>query len=156
MPSFPRRPCVPISGDTMQVHPSSPVHVRPVRLVDIDDRQAGNYSNAGAYTAATNENIPAALDAPDSDPLDAYSRAVINVVDRTGLAVVRLDARRSDDRAGGSGSGVIVLPDGLILTNHLVVGAGSAVKVTTAEGMSLTAQPVGSDPDAIPPPTSVP
>jgi len=82
----------------------------------------------------------------DSELLDAYSRAVIGVVDRIGPAVVCLDVSR-DNRAGGSGSGVIVAPDGLILTNNHVVGSSSRVTVTTAEGMSLTARVLGVDPD---------
>ena len=46
---------------------------------------------------------------PDDEALlDAYSRAVIDVVDRVGPAVVRLDVKASGDRRhGGTGSGVI-------------------------------------------------
>ncbi len=102
---------------------------------------------------------PASAPARDPDPrhrqgepvddialLDAYSRAVIGVVDRIGPAVVRLDIRHGD-RPAGSGSGVIVSPDGLILTNSHVVGTTSRLAVTTADGMSLTARVVGADPD---------
>ena len=50
--------------------------------------------------------------------LDAYSRAVIDVVDRVGPAVVQLDVKTRDGSAHrGTGSGVIVAPDGLVLTN---------------------------------------
>jgi S1-C subfamily serine protease len=84
----------------------------------------------------------------DEALLDAYSRAVIDVVDRVGPAVVRLDVKAGDDRRhGGTGSGVIVAPDGLVLTNSHVVGGGAAVSVTTVEGRSLTARVVGDDPD---------
>jgi S1-C subfamily serine protease len=84
----------------------------------------------------------------DANLLDAYSRAVIGVVDRIGPAVVRLDVRRSDDRRpAGSGSGVIVAPDGLILTNSHVAGSSSRVKVTAADGATYTARVVGDDPD---------
>lgn len=80
--------------------------------------------------------------------LDAYSRAVIDVVDRVGPAVVRLDVKPSGDRRhGGTGSGVVVAPDGLILTNSHVVDGATAVGVTTVEGRSLTARVVGDDPD---------
>jgi S1-C subfamily serine protease len=84
----------------------------------------------------------------DEALLDAYSRAVIDVVDRVGPAVVRLDVKAADDRRhGGTGSGVIVAPDGLVLTNSHVVGGGGAVSVATVEGRSLTARVVGDDPD---------
>jgi S1-C subfamily serine protease len=84
----------------------------------------------------------------DQDLLDAYSRAVIDVVDRVGPAVVSLAVR--NERApqhAGSGSGVVVAPDGLILTNSHVAGGASRIEVTTADGQRLTARVVGDDPD---------
>ncbi|MEA2907907.1 MAG: hypothetical protein QOI12_5294 [Alphaproteobacteria bacterium] len=86
--------------------------------------------------------------AGDQALLDAYSRAVVDVVDRVGPAVVRLDVKASGDRRhGGTGSGVIVAPDGLVLTNSHVVGGASRVNVTTVDGRSLGARVVGDDPD---------
>jgi S1-C subfamily serine protease len=90
-------------------------------------------------------------DTPPTDDaalLDAYSRTVIDVVESVSPAVVRLDVRPSGHaRQGGSGSGVIVSPDGLVLTNSHVVGGASRVGATTADGQSLTARVVGDDPD---------
>jgi S1-C subfamily serine protease len=90
----------------------------------------------------------AALPAGDAGLLDAYSRAVIEVVESVSPAVVRLDVRPAEaSRQGGSGSGVIVSPDGLILTNSHVVGGASRIHATTADGQRLTAHVVGDDPD---------
>jgi S1-C subfamily serine protease len=84
----------------------------------------------------------------DQAVLDAYSRAVIDVVDRVGAAVVRLDMKAGNDRRhGGTGSGVVVAPDGLILTNSHVAGGATQVNVTTVDGRSLGARLVGDDPD---------
>jgi S1-C subfamily serine protease len=83
----------------------------------------------------------------DGALLDAYSRAVIGVVDRLGPAVVRIDVQARDQRRAGTGSGVVVAPDGLVLTNSHVVGGGTQVGVTTIDGRSLTARVVGDDPD---------
>ena len=84
----------------------------------------------------------------DQALLDAYSRAVIDVVDRVGAAVVRLDlAKGGNDRQGGTGSGVVVAPDGLVLTNSHVVGGAARVMVTTIDGRSQSARVVGDDPD---------
>jgi S1-C subfamily serine protease len=97
---------------------------------------------------------PAVADRPavpseDQAFLDAYSRAVIDVVNRVGPAVVGLAVRAEKSR-GGTGSGVVVAPDGLILTNSHVAGAsgaGARIAVTTAEGQDLRARLVGDDPD---------
>jgi S1-C subfamily serine protease len=92
------------------------------------------------------------ISAEDQALLDSYSQAVIDVVDRVGPAVVRLAVRNGDlaraaQSRGGSGSGVIVAPDGLILTNSHVAGAASRIEVTTADGQDLHARLVGDDPD---------
>jgi S1-C subfamily serine protease len=106
---------------------------------------------------------PAAVPPEDQALLDAYSRAVIDVVDRVGPAVVGLAVRavqpsstppaggrnRGGER-GGTGSGVVVAPDGLILTNSHVAGSagsGARIGVTTADGQELHARLVGDDPD---------
>jgi len=104
---------------------------------------------------------PPTIPADDQALLDAYSRAVIDVVDRVGPAVVGLTVRASSPPAGagsggregvrgGTGSGVVVAPDGLILTNSHVAGATGAaprIEVTTADGQHLKARLVGDDPD---------
>src|SRR5271170_3955675 len=101
---------------------------------------------------------PAIVPSEDQALLDAYSRAVIDVVDRVGPAVVRLavyggpatPSRVGEGKGGsrgGTGSGVIVAPDGLILTNSHVAGGASRIEVTTADGQELHARLVGEDPD---------
>jgi S1-C subfamily serine protease len=97
------------------------------------------------------EPVPIAPAAPppdDASLLDAYSTAITDVVDRVGPTVVRIDVwhGRNATRAG-SGSGVIVAPDGLVLTNSHVVGGAARVELMTTEGRSLTARVVGDDPD---------
>ncbi len=90
---------------------------------------------------------PAAALAEDQALLDAYSRAVIDVVDEVGPAVVCLSIPSSGAGRGGTGSGVIVAPDGLILTNSHVAGSAARIEVTTADGQDLHARLVGDDPD---------
>ena len=77
--------------------------------------------------------LPATLD--DGALLDAYSRAVVSVVDRVGPAVVRVE-RLADGQnsAGGVGSGVVIAGDGLVLTNSHVVGGASRVRLSFADG----------------------
>jgi S1-C subfamily serine protease len=89
----------------------------------------------------------------DVELLDAYSRAVIDAVDRVGPSVVKVDVRGGAERPrarrvpdGGSGSGFIFTPDGLILTNSHVVAAGSEVSVSLTDGRVLGTDIVGDDP----------
>ena len=88
----------------------------------------------------------------DNDLLDAYSRAVIGVVERVGPAVVRVDRLRESrrgrrQRSEGSGSGFVFTPDGLILTNSHVVSGAEHIDVTTADGRTHNADVLGDDPD---------
>jgi S1-C subfamily serine protease len=92
----------------------------------------------------------ASLTAPVDDGalLDAYSQAITDVVDRVGPAVVRIDVFHGPSaQRAGSGSGVIVAPDGLVLTNSHVVGGATRVELMTIEGRHLMARVVGDDPD---------
>ena len=73
----------------------------------------------------------------DAVLLDAYSRSVTDVVERVGPSVVRIDIRHADGRRAGSGSGVIVSPDGLILTNSHVVQGARRAEVTCSMAAAL-------------------
>ena len=70
---------------------------------------------------------------------DAYSRAVVSAVDTVGPSVVKVDA-------GGTGSGFIFAPDGLILTNSHVVSRAKKIGVALPDGRDLVADLVGDDP----------
>ena len=90
------------------------------------------------------------LNDPEKDDralLDAYSRAVTNVVEQVGPSVVRLDIRHGGRGRGGSGSGVILSPDGLVLTNSHVVQGAKRADVTVLDGRSFSGRVLGDDPD---------
>lgn len=80
----------------------------------------------------------------DAELLDAYSEAVIAVVERAGPAVVSLEV--SQRGPSGAGSGFIVTPDGYILTNSHVVSSARKIRVRTSSGETVDAQVVGDDP----------
>ena len=85
--------------------------------------------------------------APDPELLDAYSDAVTRVVDQVGPAVVRVEPHGLHGRAG-VGSGVIISPDGLVLTNSHVVHGSPSTQLLLSDGRTTQARVVGNDPDA--------
>lgn len=98
----------------------------------------------------------AVIPAPgEQDALDAYSQAVVQAVERVGPAIVSVVVarpgsermrRRGFPEFRGAGSGVIITPDGYILTNsHVVRGVGK-IEVRLQDGRTLEASVVGEDP----------
>lgn len=86
----------------------------------------------------------------DDELLDAYSRAVVGVVDSLGPAVVGVTVGRAGARSRrehGQGSGFLFTPDGFLLTNHHVAGGARDIRIQLAGGSTLRASLVGSDAD---------
>ena len=81
--------------------------------------------------------------------LDAYSQAVVRVVEKVGPAVVSilLRGRRPGPEVVGQGSGIVFAPDGLVLTNSHVVPEGRSLEVVLVDGRRLEGEVVGQDPD---------
>jgi S1-C subfamily serine protease len=88
----------------------------------------------------------------DEELLDAYSRAVVNVVRKVGPAVVAIGIRKTESpnrfggESDGSGSGMFIAPDGFVLTNDHVVENTKSVEVTCTDGHSYSAEIIGTDP----------
>src|SRR5437016_8497399 len=106
-PLFPRRPA----------HPISPTRSKSTNQPAHDPRPCRSAEGAAAIPMldrpTSNLDGPPAVPPDDQALLDAYSRAVIDVVERVGPAVVRLDVTSDQERRhGGTGSGVILAPDG--------------------------------------------
>jgi S1-C subfamily serine protease len=93
------------------------------------------------------EGSIAAPSAADTELLDAYSNAVISVAATVGPAVVRVETRGTKGRSGGIGSGVVIAPDGLVLTNSHVVTGAKEVRLLDVEGHVMEARALGEDPD---------
>jgi S1-C subfamily serine protease len=86
----------------------------------------------------------------EEEALDAYSRAVITIAERLSPSVANLRVSRrvrGGRRAVGGGSGVVITPDGFMLTSaHVVAGTDGRVEASFVDGREVTAEVVGADP----------
>jgi S1-C subfamily serine protease len=80
----------------------------------------------------------------DEELLDAYSRAVVRVVEEVGPAVVSI-GRSSRQGPAGAGSGVVFTPDGYVLTNAHVAAGAHQLELGFTDGSTCGAQLVGVD-----------
>jgi S1-C subfamily serine protease len=110
-----------------------------LRLVDSD-------SAARARADGTDR---AARRRGDEEALDAYSRVVTEVARLLSPSVANLRVSRRlgrGRRLDGGGSGVVITPDGFVLTSaHVVEGTTRGV-ASFVDGRELTIEVVGSDP----------
>ena len=85
----------------------------------------------------------------DGALLDTYSRTVVDVVEKVSPSVahVQVKTERNGRSAAGSGSGVIVSPDGLVLTNNHVVDGVERIDLSLADGRAFRARVLGRDAD---------
>jgi S1-C subfamily serine protease len=89
-------------------------------------------------------DAPVGFDALEEGALDAYSTAVVKVVEDVGPAVVSL-SRRTRRGPAGAGSGVTFTPDGYVLTNAHVVAGVRELEVGFTDGSDARAHVVGLD-----------
>lgn len=88
----------------------------------------------------------------DGDLLDAYSATVIRAVEKAGPSVVGIRRRGANGNGKesmleGSGSGVVIAPDGYILTNYHVAHGSKSFEVAFHDGATSPAEFIGGDPD---------
>ena len=87
---------------------------------------------------------------PDAEALDAYSRTVSAVAERLAPSVGNLRVARRT-RGGrlvdGGGSGVVITPDGFMLTAaHVVEGVRGTIRASFVDGREESVEIIGADP----------
>ena len=89
------------------------------------------------------------LAALELEALDAYSRTVAGVAEQVSPSVANLRVTRATRRGRmpvGAGSGVVLTPDGFLLTSaHVIAGRGRQGRAAFVDGRELAFHIVGSD-----------
>ncbi len=122
--------------------PDEDDRLRPLRWIDGETVHDDDADVPHAELEAKHSN--------DVELLDAYSRAVIAVVSKVGPAVVSIQVgqptRQERQQRVGAGSGVVITPDGYILTNSHVVHAARELTIVFSDGTDSQASVIGDDP----------
>ncbi|HEB55141.1 MAG TPA: Do family serine endopeptidase [Gammaproteobacteria bacterium] len=117
-------------------------------VVEFRQSSLGQHSNTGpvSYADAVERAAPAVV--------NIYTRKIITEANRPSAndPIFRYffgeNARRPRQRTESSlGSGVIVSPQGYILTNNHVIAAADEIQVALQDGQTTEAQLVGADPE---------
>jgi putative serine protease PepD len=154
-PPPPRGPLPPLSeraGGDPDRPPAMPKRrVSPRRLGLVAAVAAGLVlaGGVGALTAElVGDDAPAEPQVAETPAVTATPQAapgaepdLANAVQRVQTSVVQVRTT-----AGSQGSGVILAPSGLIVTNNHVIRAGGSVSVVTSDGREVPAEVVEADP----------
>jgi len=105
---------------------------------------AGVGGTVGALVAGDDGAATPTASAPATSTSDSTAIDVSSIVDKVENSVVQVNVRTAN--AEGLGSGVILDASGRILTNNHVVSAAEELTVTLADGRTVPASVVGTDP----------
>ncbi len=97
-----------------------------------------------SHSSHSTPSQPARPDPSDVELLDAYSQAVVNVVETVSPAVISITG--SEHTPAGAGSGFLITPDGYAITNSHVAGGRKRLRAETSEGDRVDAEVIGDDP----------
>jgi putative serine protease PepD len=146
----------PLAADAAQPTPEPRQRSSATTLVAVAAAAAliGGASGAGIAAWAVSANTAdGSTNSTDPQTITVNDPGGVNVVNavaaKAGPSVVTISV--ASQRAGGSGSGVILSEDGYVLTNnHVVTLDGESndgtIEVTTADGRIFAAEIVGNDP----------
>jgi S1-C subfamily serine protease len=82
----------------------------------------------------------------EQEALDAYSTIVTSVAEKVLPSVASLRIGRGGRGFGGAGSGVVITPDGFLVTSAHVVAAGGSASASFLDGTEYEVDVVGADP----------
>jgi serine protease DegQ len=127
--------------------------IQSTSLVDSITLREGSYDagsiSPGSYHDAVKKSMPAVVNIFTSKASSkSKTRKGSNGNPADPLYKFFFGDQPPDEEPSSSlGSGVLVSPEGLILTNHHVISDASDIDVALADGRKLKAQVIGSDPE---------
>ncbi len=102
-----------------------------------------------SVTVNDRERVEQELAARELEALDAYSRTVAGVAERLAPSVANLRVTRVTRRGRmpvGAGSGVVLTPDGFVLTSaHVIAGRGRQGRAAFVDGREFSFEIAGRD-----------
>ncbi len=116
------------------------------KLVTVRQAESTNQQHSvGSYSQAAHKAMPAVVNIFTSKAIPENSHPFMD----DPMFRQFFDDQPDDQpqRENSLGSGVIVSPEGLILTNHHVIEAADEIEVALADGRTVPARVVGSDPE---------
>src|SRR5437867_596388 len=90
--------------------------------------------------------VEAITPASEQEALDAYSTIVTSVAEKVLPSVASLRIGRGGRGYGGAGSGVVITPDGFLVTSAHVVAASGTASASFIDGTEHDVDVVGADP----------
>jgi serine protease DegQ len=111
-------------------------------------REAGplGASKAGSYSEAAQKAMPSVVNVFTSKEVKISSHPLLQDPMFRHFFGDRFESPESR-RTSSLGSGVIVSPEGYILTNHHVIEAADEIEIALADGRKAKARVIGSDPE---------
>ncbi|SFH36450.1 serine protease DegQ [Nitrosospira sp. Nsp14] len=100
---------------------------------------------AGSFSAAAQKAMPSVVNVFTSKEIKVSSHPLMEDPVFRRFFGDRFESQSR--RASSLGSGVIVSPEGYILTNHHVIEAADEIKIALSDGREAKARVIGSDPE---------